>query len=214
MAAGLIGKKVGMTRVFTADGNQIPVTVVAVGPCTVVGKRTQETDEYTALRVGFGVRKDKHINKPRAGEAKKSGQAAPVAIREFRVSAEELAKFEIGQQLKADFFAKGQAVDVMGTSRGRGFAGVFKKHHMSGFVEGHGSHEYFRHGGAIGQRKTPGRVFKNKRMPGHMGVERKTIQNLKVVDFDVENNLVLIGGAIPGSPDSMIVIKPSVKAKK
>jgi len=214
MAAGIIGKKVGMTRVFTADGNQVPVSVVAVGPCTIVGKRTQETDGYTAIRVGFGVRKAKHTNKAQAGEAKKSGQAAPRKIVEFRVTAEELAKFEIGQELKADFFAKDQAVDVTGTSRGRGFAGVFKRHHMAGFVEGHGSHEYFRHGGAIGQRKTPGRVFKNVRMPGHMGVEKKTIQNLKVVDFDVENSIVLIQGAIPGSPEGTIVIKPSVKAKK
>ncbi|MFM2152544.1 MAG: hypothetical protein RL199_979, partial [Pseudomonadota bacterium] len=130
----------------------------------------------------------------------------------FRVAADELAKFEVGQKLGPDFFAKGQAVDVVGTSRGRGFAGVFKKHHMAGFIEGHGTHEYFRHGGSIGQRKTPGRVFKNKRMPGHMGVERKTIQNLKVVDVDVENGLLLIGGAIPGAPDGLIVVKPSVKA--
>lgn len=214
MAAGIIGKKVGMTRVFTEDGNQVPVTVVAVGPCTVVGKRTLETDKYTALRVGFGERKEKHTNKAMAGEAKKSGQKAPIQTKEFRVTAEELAKFEIGQQLKADFFAKGQAVDVSGVSRGRGFAGVFKRHHMAGFVEGHGSHEYFRHGGAIGQRKTPGRVFKNKRMPGHMGVDNKTIQNLKIVDIDAENNLVLIHGAIPGHPESVVVIKPSVKAKK
>jgi large subunit ribosomal protein L3 len=186
--------------------------VVAIGPCTVVGKRTTQTDGYTAVRVGFGERKEKHTNKPRAGEAKKAGVAAPVHIREFRVSEDELAKFEVGQKLGPDFFTKGQAVDVVGTSRGRGFAGVFKKHHMAGFIEGHGTHEYFRHGGSIGQRKTPGRVFKNKRMPGHMGDVRKTIQNLKVVDVDVENGLLLIGGAIPGAPNGLIVVKPSVKA--
>jgi large subunit ribosomal protein L3 len=213
MAAGLIGKKVGMTRVFTAEGNQVPVSVVAVGPCIVIGKRTKDVDGYTAVRVGFGFRKDKHTNKPQAGEAKKSGQKAPVKIQEFRLTEAELAGFEVGQELKADFFTKGQKVDVVGTSRGRGFAGVFKRHHMAGFVEGHGSHEYFRHGGAIGQRKTPGRVFKNKRMPGHMGVERKTIQNLKVVDVDVENNIVLIHGAIPGHPEGLITIKPTVKVK-
>jgi large subunit ribosomal protein L3 len=213
MAAGLIGKKVGMTRVFTAEGNQVPVTVVTVGPCTIIGKRTQETDGYTAIRVGFGERKAKHTNKPMAGEAKKSGQAAPVSIHEFRVTAAELATFEVGQKLGPDLFAKGAKVDVTGTSRGRGFAGVFKRHHMAGFVEGHGSHEYFRHGGAIGQRKTPGRVFKNKRMPGHMGVERKTIQNLKIVDIDTENGLVLVHGAIPGHPEALVTIKPTVKVR-
>lgn len=211
MAAGLIGKKIGMTRVFAPDGNQVPVSIIAVGPCTIVGKRTLETDKYTAIRLGIGERKEKHTTKPRAGEAKKSGQKAPRNIREFRVTPEELAKFEVGQQLKADFFQLGQAVDVTGTSRGRGFAGVFKRHHMSGFVEGHGSHEYFRHAGAIGQRKTPGRVFKNKRMPGHMGNVRKTIQNLKVVDIDLDNNLLLVYGAIPGHPDAMVIVRPSVK---
>ena len=142
-----------------------------------------------------------------------SGQAAPVLIREFRVTAEELAGFEVGQRLNADFFAQGQFVDVTGTSRGRGFAGVFKKHHMAGGVEGHGTHEHFRHVGSIGQRKTPGRVFKNKRMPGHMGSERRTIQNLKVAGVDAENNLVLIHGAIPGHPDALVMIRPSVKTR-
>jgi large subunit ribosomal protein L3 len=212
MSAGLIGKKIGMTRVFTENGEQVPVSVVVVGPCTVIGKRTLEKDKYTALRIGFGERKEKHTSKPRAGEAKKTGQKAPTLIREFRMTAEELAKFEVGQQLKADFFTKGQAIDVTGTSRGRGFAGVFKKHHMAGMVEAHGAHELYRHVGAIGQRKTPGRVFKNKRMPGHMGDEKKTIQNLKVVSIDVENNIVLVSGAIPGAPSGLITIRPSVKA--
>ena len=213
MSAGILGKKVGMTRIFTDDGSQIPVSVVDVGPNVIVGKRTVETDGYTAIRLGFGERKPQHINKPREGEARKSGQAAPVLIREFRVTAEELAGFEVGQRLNADFFAQGQFVDVTGTSRGRGFAGVFKKHHMAGGVEGHGTHEHFRHVGSIGQRKTPGRVFKNKRMPGHMGSERRTIQNLKVAGVDAENNLVLIHGAIPGHPDALVMIRPSVKTR-
>jgi large subunit ribosomal protein L3 len=204
-----------MTRVFTETGEQVPVTVVVTGPCVVVGKRTQEKDAYTALRLGFEERSEKHTNKPQAGEAKKSGQKAPKVIREFRVTAEDLGKFEIGQTLKAsDVFTKGQFVDVVGTTRGRGFQGVVKRHKMAGFVEAHGSHEYYRHPGAIGQRKTPGRVFKNKRMPGHMGTDRVTIQNLKIVDIDAENNIVLIGGAIPGHPTSLVRISPSVKAKK
>lgn len=214
MAAGLLGTKVGMTRVFIENGEQVPVTVVSVATCTVVGKRTLEVDGYTALRLGFGERKEVHTNKAQAGEAKKAGVKPARTIREFRMTAEELATFEVGQTIPADkLFSKGQAVDVTGTSRGRGFAGVFKRHHMSGFVEGHGSHEYFRHGGAIGQRKTPGRVFKNLRMPGHMGAEIVTTQNLKIVDIDVENSLILLKGAVPGHPEGLLVVKPSVKAK-
>jgi large subunit ribosomal protein L3 len=215
MAAGLLGQKVGMTRVFTENGEQVPVTVLSVGACTVIGKRTLEQDKYTALRVGFGERKEVHTNKAQAGEAKKAGVKPAKIIREFRMTPEELATFEVGQALTPDkLFTKGQAVDVTGTSRGRGFAGVFKRHHMSGFVEGHGSHEYFRHGGAIGQRKTPGRVFKNVRMPGHMGVDRVTTQNLKIVDVDVENGLLLIKGAVAGHPEGLVIVTPSVKAKK
>lgn len=215
MSAGLIGKKVGMTRVFTDSGEQVAVTVVQAGPCTIVGKRTIEVDQYTALRLGYGELKASHTNKPAAGDAKKAGlAAAPKVVREFRVDTAELAKFEQGSQIKADFFKKGDWIDVTGISKGRGFAGVFKRHHMAGFVEGHGAHEYFRHGGAIGQRKTPGRVFKNKRMPGHMGVEKVTIQKLKVIDVDVENNILLLAGSVPGAPDGLITLKPSVKSKK
>lgn len=214
MATGLIGKKVGMTRVFTDAGEQVPVTVVHVGPCIVVGKRTIETDSYTALRLGYGERKERHTNKPRAGEAKKAGVKAPILTREFRLSADELAKFEIGQELKADLFAKDQWIDVTGVSKGRGFAGVFKRYNFGGMIEGHGTHEFFRHGGAIGQRKSPGRVFKNRKMPGHMGAERVTVQKLKVVGVDVENNVVLVHGAVPGHINGVVVLKPSVKAKK
>lgn len=214
MATGLIGKKVGMTRVFTESGEQVPVTVVHVGPCIVVGKRTMETDSYTALRLGYGERKERHTNKPRAGEAKKAGVKAPVLTREFRLSADELAKFEIGQELKADLLEKDQWIDVTGISKGRGFAGVFKRYNFGGMIEGHGTHEFFRHGGAIGQRKSPGRVFKNRKMPGHMGAERVTVQKLKVVGVDVENNVVLVHGAVPGHINGVVVLKPSVKAKK
>lgn len=211
MPAGLIGKKVGMTRVFTESGEQLPVTVIRVGPCTVLGKRTQEKDQYTAIRVGFGEVKEQRLNKPVLGQFKKIGQAPTRVIREFRVAAEELGGFEVGQTLKADLFTKGQMVDVTGTSRGRGFAGVVKRHHMAGGFESHGGHEHFRHVGSIGQRKTPGRVFKNKRMPGHMGVERVTVQNLQVVEVDAANDIVLVKGAVPGHPNGLVLLRPAVK---
>ena len=214
MALGLIGKKIGMTRVFTASGEQVPVTVLQLGPCTVVGKRTQEKDGYTALRIGFGERKDKHTTKPLAGAYKKAGVKPQRDLREFRVSVDELGKFEVGQVLKSDFFKAGQLVDVTGTSRGLGFAGVVKKFKVAGFVEAHGTHEYYRHIGAIGQRKTPGRVFKNKKMPGHKGVVKRTVQNLSVVEIDGDNSLLLVKGAVAGHANGLVIVKPAVKPGK
>jgi len=214
MALGLIGKKIGMTRVFTAAGEQVPVTVLQLGPCTVVGKRTMEKDGYTALRIGFGERKDKHTSKPLAGEYKKSNLKPHREIREFRVTADELGKFEVGQVLKSDLFKAGQLVDVAGTSRGLGFAGVVKKFKVAGFVEAHGTHEYYRHIGAIGQRKTPGRVFKNQKMPGHKGVVRRTVQNLTVVEIDGDNSLLLVKGSVAGHANGLVLVKPAVKPGK
>lgn len=212
MALGILGKKIAMTRVFTASGEQVPVTVIQAGPNLVVGKRTLEQDGYTAVRVGFGERKAKHTNKPLAGEMKKAGlEKAPKVIREFRVTAEELAQYEIGKPVPADLFKDGQSVDVTGITKGKGFAGVVKKFKVGGSIEGHGSHEYFRHIGAIGQRKTPGRVFKNKKMPGHQGVEKVTIQNLKIVSVDSENGLILVKGGIPGAQNGLVVIRSTVK---
>lgn len=212
MAAGLIGKKVGMTRVFTDSGEQVPVTVIQAGPCLVLGKRTQERDTYTAVQLGFGEVKEQRLTKPELGQYKKSGQTPKKIVREFRVEADELGNFEVGQELKADFFSRGQLIDVTGTSRGRGFAGVVKRYKFGGAIEGHGSHEHFRHGGAIGQRKSPGRVFKNKKMPGHMGNDRITVQNLEVVDIDAENNLVLVKGAVPGHPNGLVILRPAIKS--
>lgn len=211
MAAGIIGKKVGMTRVFTDKGEQVPVTLVQAGPCTIIGKRTQETDKYTALRVGFGKRKASRITQPRAGEAKKANVEAPQYIREFRVTEEELAKFEIGQVIGADFFEKGQTIDLVGWSKGKGFAGVVKKFKVGGHVATHGTHERFRHIGSIGARKSPGRVFKNQAMPGHQGTDRITVQNLEIVGVDAVNNILLIGGSIPGAPNGLVMVKPSKK---
>lgn len=212
---GIIGRKVGMTRVFTEGGEQVPVTVIEAGPCTVVGKRTLEKDKYTALQLGFGVLKEKQATKAVLGQWKKRGLEPRRVVKEFRVTPEEAAKFEVGQVLKAsDLFKKGQLVDVRGVSKGRGFQGVFKRHHMAGFVDSHGTHEYFRHPGSIGQRKTPGRVFKNKRMPGHMGVEKVTTQNLMVVDVDAENDLLLIKGSVPGNKKQIVLVQIAQKPGK
>jgi large subunit ribosomal protein L3 len=212
--AGMIGKKHGMTRYFVASGEQVPVTVIELGPNRVVGKRTQETDKYTALRLGFGERTDKHINKPMAGEYKQLGAKAAKVVREFRVDAAELARFEVGQLVTADMFAVGQKVDVTGLTRGKGFAGVVKKFKVGGGIEGRGTHEYYRHIGAIGQRKTPGRVFKNKKMPGHRGVQVRTAQNLEVVAVDVENNLLLVKGGVAGHKNAIVIVRPTVKPAK
>ena len=213
---GLIGKKVGMTTVFAEDGAAVPVTVVEATPNLVFGHRTQELDGYIAVQLAHGELDEKKAErretKPHLGQFKKRGQKPHKLIREFRVDAKELAQFEIGKQVTVDLFKKGDKVDVTGTSRGFGFAGVVKRHHMKGQARNAASaHEVHRHMGAVGQRKTPGRVFKGKRMPGHMGVEKKTVQNLTVIDVIPESNLLLVSGSVPGYDKSMVVVKPSVK---
>ena len=212
MSKGLIGKKVGMTQVFTEEGNFVPVTVVDVSSCIVVGKRTPEKDKYSAVMLGFGEVREKSLTRAMAGVFKKNGAALRRHLKEFRISAEEAAALNVGDQLKADLFQKGQRVDVTGTTKGRGFQGVMKRWSFAGFRDSHGTHEYFRHPGAVGQRKTPGRVYPNKKMPGHYGVETVTTQNLTVVEVDAEKGLVLIKGAIPGHTDGIVYIRPSVKA--
>jgi large subunit ribosomal protein L3 len=211
MSKGLIGKKVGMTQVFTDEGNFVPVTVVDVSSCIVVGKRTPEKDKYSAVMLGFGEVKEKSLTRARAGAFKKNGTAPRRHVKEFRINAEEAAALNVGDALKADLFQKGQLVDVTGTTKGRGFQGVMKRWNFAGFRDSHGTHEYRRHPGAIGQRKTPGRVYPNKKMPGHYGVETVTTQNLTIVDVDVDKGLVLIKGAIPGHQDAIVYIRPSVK---
>jgi large subunit ribosomal protein L3 len=211
MSKGLIGKKIGMTQVFTEDGNLVPVTVVDVSSCVVVGKRTPEKDKYSALVLGFGEVKDKALTRADIGAFKKNGAPSRRHLREFRVSAEEAQGANVGDPVKADLFQKGQLIDVTGTTKGRGFQGVVKRWSFSGFRATHGSHEYFRHPGAIGQRKTPGRVYPNKKLPGHYGVEQVTTQNLQVVDVDVDKGLVLVKGAIPGHNDALVYLKPAIK---
>lgn len=208
---GLIGKKVGMTQVFTAEGNAVPVTVIDVTSCEVVGKRTMEKDQYTAVVLGLVDAKDKHLTKAQIGSFKKAGAKAKRIVKEFRVSAEELAAFNVGEPVKVEMFEKGQLVDVSGVTKGRGFQGVMKRWNFRGFGDTHGTHEYRRHPGAIGQRKTPGRVYPNKKLPGHYGVEAVTTQNLEVVEVIPERNLILVKGGVAGHNDALVVVKPSVK---
>ncbi|MHB8418532.1 MAG: 50S ribosomal protein L3 [Myxococcales bacterium] len=220
MMLGLLGKKLGMTQTFNEAGNAIPVTVVEAGPCVVLQKRTPEKEGYAAVRVGFGEigskttapeTRNRRIGKAQATFFQKVGSSPKRWVREFRLTPEELAKLNVGDQIKADLFQKGALVDVSGITKGRGFAGVFKRHMMAGHVQTHGTHEFRRHPGAVGQRKTPGKVWKNKRMPGHYGVERVTVQNLEVVEVVGERNLLLIKGALPGANGGLLIVRPAVK---
>ena len=216
MAKGLIGRKIGMTTVFTEDGSAVPVTVVEATPNLVFGHRTADKDGYEAVMLAHGElseKQERRHTKAHLGQFKKKGQKSHARIVEFRANAKELGDLAIGSQVTVEAFKKGDKVDVTGTSRGFGFAGVVKRHHMKGQARNAASaHEVHRHMGAVGQRKTPGRVFKGKRMPGHMGVERKTVVNLKVVDVIPENNILLISGSVPGNDKSLVVVRPSVKA--
>nr|WP_255652350.1 MULTISPECIES: 50S ribosomal protein L3 [unclassified Corallococcus] len=208
----MIGKKIGMTQVFNDEGNLVPVTVIDVNTCLVVGKRTPEKDQYSAVTVGFGAIREKILNKPQLGFFKKASATPRRHLREFRVTAEEAAGFNVGDAVKADMFNKGELVDVTGVTKGRGFSGVMRRWSFKGSqTKTHGTHEYQRHPGAIGQRKTPGRTYPNKKMPGHYGVERVTTQNLTVVDVDVEKGLVLVKGAVPGHNDGIVIVRPSIK---
>ena len=216
MSRAILATKVGMTDFFADDGSVIPVTVVQAGPCTVIGTRTAEKDKYVALRLGFNTPlKEKNVPKALTGVFKKAGVEPKRHIREVRVKPDELAAVKVGDLVKVDIFKKGEFVDVTGTTKGRGFQGVFKRHGMVGArSDSHGTHEHRRHPGSIGQRKTPGRTFPGKRMPGHYGVEKVTIQNLQVADVDAENNLLLLRGAVPGAPGGLLTIRASVKHKK
>jgi len=215
VSKGLIGRKVGMTTVFTDDGTAHPVTVIEVKPNLVFGHRTEERDGYTALQLAHEELSEKEqriARKPDLGAFKKRNQKPHRTVREFRVEAKELEAHAPGSQLTVELFKKGDKVDVTGTTRGFGFAGVFKRHHMKGAArDSSTAHELHRHPGAIGQRKTPGRVVKNKRMPGHMGVDRRTVQNLPVIDVIPESHLLLVGGSIPGHRKQVVFIHPTVK---
>jgi large subunit ribosomal protein L3 len=208
MQMGLLGKKLGMTQVFADDGERIPVTVIQTGPCLVVGKRTEETDGYSAVVLGFDEKPQRLTKKPEVGSFKKAGVKPQRVVREFRLPAEDAAKFEIGQSLMAqDVFEQGSPVDIIGTSKGKGYQGVIKRHGMSGTKGSHGVHEYFRHGGSIGCRLTPGRVVKGKRMAGQMGNETKTVQNLQLIQILEDDGVVLVRGSIPGPNGGYVTVK-------
>ena len=207
---GLIGKKVGMTQVYDEKGVLIPVTVVEAGPCRIVGVRTKEKDGYSAIQVGFGVRKAKNVSKAVRGQLAKIGieKDLPAVIREFRT--DEDPAVELGSELKADIFAQGEFLDITGTTKGRGFAGVMVRHHFNGGRDGHGG-GWHRKPGSIGNRETPGLVMKGKKMAGHLGSDTRTVQNLRIVKISAEENLIFVSGAIPGPNGGTVLVK---KAKK
>ncbi len=210
---GIIGTKIGMTQIFDDKGEVLRCTVVQAG-CVVIGKRTLEKDGYSALVLGLGERKEKHTSKPLAGQFKKVGQTPKRFVRELRAPADHVAKFEVGQKIAVDqIFDVGQHVDAQGVTRGRGFTGVMRRWSFAGGVGSHGTHEYFRHGGSIGTNMTPGRTLPGLKMPGHYGDETVTAQNLKIARLMVEDDLVLIEGAVPGAKNGLVIVRGAVKKK-
>jgi large subunit ribosomal protein L3 len=204
---GLLGKKIGMTQVFAEDGESIAVTAIQTGPNQVIGTRTIERDGYTALVLGFDEKPIRLANKAELGSVKAAGGKPSRFVREIRLPAEEVAKYTVGQQLgPKDVFADNSVVDVEGWSKGKGYQGVIKKHHMKGMTRAHGTHEYFRHGGSIGCRLTPQRVHKGKRMAGQMGNEKVTVQNLQLLRILEEDNVILVRGGIPGAANEYVVV--------
>lgn len=204
---GLLGKKLGMTQVFADDGEAISVTVIQTGPCHVVGTRTVERDGYSAIVLGFDEKPLRLATKPEIGSLKESGVKPQRFIREIRLDAEEVAKFTLGQAIgPQDVFADNIPVDVEGWSKGKGYQGVIKKHHMRGKPRTHGNHEYFRHGGSIGCRLTPQRVHKGKRMAGQMGNEKVTQQNLQLYKIIADENCILVRGSVPGAANEYVVV--------
>ncbi|MEE9285147.1 MAG: 50S ribosomal protein L3 [Dehalococcoidia bacterium] len=208
MGTGIIGKKLGMTQVFAEDGTAVPVTAIEAGPCTIVQVKTQENDGYQSVQLGFGHRK--RLNRPLAGHLKGLGSFR--TLREFRV--DDLDSYEVGQEVDVSIFSEGDTVDVTGRSRGMGFAGGVKRHHFHGGPKTHGQSDRHRAPGAIGAGTTPGRVLKGLRMAGHMGDERITTQNLKVVRVDPQRNLLLLRGAVPGAKNGLITIRHAKKARR
>jgi len=214
MAIGLIGRKAGMTRLFTEDGVSIPVTLIEVEPNRVTQVKTEETDGYRALQVTVGVRRATRVTKPMAGHFAKAGVEPGRGLWEFRLAGDEGAEIGVGAELKADLFQAGQKVDVTGTTIGKGFAGAIKRHHFSGQRTTHGNSLSHRAPGSIGQNQSPGRVFKGKKMAGHLGAARRCVQNLEVIRVDAERNLLAVKGAIPGAKGSDVMIRPAVKTRR
>lgn len=210
MQKGIIGKKIGMTQIFNEAGKVVPVTVVEAGPCVIVQKKTRESDGYEAVQVGFGDVSQKHVNRPAKGHFAKADVAPKRTLREFRF--EDISGMNVGDILKADVFAEGERVDVVGTSKGKGYAGTIKRFGGHMMRATHGGGPIHRHAGSLGACSTPSRVMKGKKLPGHMGAERVTVQNLTIAKVDAENNLIAIKGALPGAKGSVVLISDSVKA--
>jgi large subunit ribosomal protein L3 len=213
MSLGLLGQKLGMTRIFDEDGNSIPVTVVLVEDNRVVQVKTEATDGYTAIQVAFGRRRASRVTSPLKGHYAKAGVEAGKILREFLVTADMLESLPVGNTIAAEIFQKDQLVDVTGTTKGKGFSGVIKRHHFRSNRASHGNSKSHNTPGSIGQRQDPGRVFPGKKMAGHLGDVKVTTQNLKIVRVDNERNLLLIKGAIPGSIGGTVVVRPSVKVR-
>ncbi|HHB90243.1 MAG TPA: 50S ribosomal protein L3 [Anaerolineae bacterium] len=210
---GLIGRKLGMTQIFTEEGVMVPVTVLEVGPCYVTQIKTPETDGYAAVQLGFGEVKEKRLTKGVLGHLKRANVPPLRTLREFRVQPEELAEFKLGQKILVDLFNEGDLVDVTGTSKGKGFQGGVKRHNFNRQPKTHGQSDRERAPGSAGAGSTPGRVYKGKRMPGHMGHQRVTVQNLKVMRVDPERNLLAVRGAVPGPKNGLVTISLARKNK-
>ena len=211
MSIGLVGKKQGMTRLFTPEGDSFAVSVVSVDPNTITQIKSEEVDGYSSIQVTTGQKKEKHVSKPLSGHYKKGSINPGYGLWEFKVNSEDIENLEVGSQLNIDMFEEGQKVDVQGKSKGKGFAGTVKRWNFKMQDATHGNSISHRAPGSIGQCQTPGKVWKGKKMSGHMGDEKKTIQNLKIASIDIENNLLLIKGAIPGPTGSNVVLKPAIK---
>jgi large subunit ribosomal protein L3 len=206
---GIIGKKVGMTKIFLQDGNAAPVTVIEAGPCPVIQKKTLEKDGYQALQLAFLPKKQTRVNKPLQGHFAKAEKGTYSILREIRT--DDVNQFEVGQEITVDIFKPGEIVDVIGTSKGKGFTGVVKRHGFRGSPAGHGTHEYFRHGGSIGAAAFPSHTFKGMKMPGRHGNSRVTVQNLTIIDVRPESNILLVKGAVPGWRNGILIVQEAKK---
>ena len=211
MSLGLVGRKVGMTRIFTDDGNSVPVTVVDVSDNRVTQIRTPETDGYSAVQVAFGERRKSRVTKAQAGHYAKAGAEAGSILKEFPMSVDDAAKLALGGKINLDVFQVGQIVDVTGISQGKGFTGAIKRHHFSSNRATHGNSRSHNSAGSIGQNQDPGRVFPGKKMAGHYGAVQRTVQNLEIVRIDAERQLLLIKGSVPGSKNGHLIVRPGVK---
>jgi large subunit ribosomal protein L3 len=209
--SSLLGKKIGMTALFTDDGQRVPVTVMEVGPCTVVQKKTEGKEGYNAIQVGFKDIEARKVNKPRTGHFKSKGVELKRYLREIRIDSTDVENYKVGDQLTVDQFKEGHYVDIVGTSKGRGFAGVMKRHNFHGKKATHGTHETFRHGGSLGPSAWPARVFKGVKMAGQYGNARRTVQNLKIIRISPEENLIMVQGGIPGPNGGLVIINSAAK---